>query len=218
MEGDARRPRAYAYFDVQNLFGSLREAWGVSFNEYDPVKLAEAVGDRVGFAVDEVYFYSGRPTGGRRCNLERFWGNKLPALEAAGVHVFSPRTKYDTRPAECPKCHGADVSCARCGLLSQIEVPREKRVDVRIALDLVLHAQQELYEAAIIFSQDGDLEEAVAEAKAVIAAQGREVPFVSAFPFGTRYTRGITRCKPYIFMRDVYDGCIDPNSYGWPAR
>lgn len=214
--GTEKLPRANAYFDAQNLFKSLKEAWGVRYNEYDPVKLAHAIADRRGWALETVYFYTGTPTGGRRRNLERFWGNKLPALRKQGVQVFAPSLKYDNHSAECPACRGSEISCMRCGRLDSIEIPREKTVDVRIALDLVLHAQDQLCDAAIIFSQDQDLQEAVREAKNITLRQERQVTFVSAFPMGVSNSKAITYCSREIFCRDVYEPCIDPDRYSWP--
>lgn len=208
--------RANAYFDVQNLFKSLKEAWGVRYNEYDPIKLASAVAEKRGWLLQDVYYYTGTPRGGRRRNLERFWGNKLPALRDAGVKLFTPGLKYDNHGAECPNCHGSDIVCERCGRLSSVEIPREKTVDVRIALDLVLHSQAQLFDAAIVFSQDQDLQEAVKEAKNLTLAQGRQVTFVSAFPAGCSNAKAITYCSPYIFTKELYTPCIDPDRYSWP--
>ena len=213
-----RRPVAYAYFDTQNLFKSLHEAWGVSYNEYDPRKLATAIAEKRGWEIAEIYFYTGVPDGTRRRRLANFWGNKIPALRGDGVNVFARGLKYDSHAVECPKCHGTGIRCDVCGPLASIEMPREKTIDVRIALDLVLHAQASLYDAAILFSQDQDLQEAVVEAKNTTVQHERQVTFVSAFPQGVSNWKAITYCSPEIFSRALYEPCIDPNRYGWPEE
>jgi hypothetical protein len=210
------KPVAFAYFDAQNLFKSLRDAWGVKYTEYDPRKLAAAIADKRSWVLKEVYFYTGVPDGIHRRRLANFWGNKLPALKTDGVHVYATRLSYDSHTVECPKCHGRDVRCDRCGPLEFVETPREKGIDVRLALDLVSHAQQSLYDAAIVFSQDQDFQEAVRDAKNITIRQEREVKFVSAFPAGVTAFKPIVYCSPEIFSRSLYEDCIDPDRYGFP--
>ena len=48
----------------------------------------------------------------------------------------------------------------------------EKGIDVRLALDVVPMARENLYDVALIFSQDQDLSEAADEVKAISVQQG----------------------------------------------
>ena len=96
------------------------------------------------------------------------------------------------------------------------EKPREKGIDVRLALDIVRLARKNEYDVAIIFSQDAVLEEAVDEVISIQRETKRHIHLESAFPFVTkkqRYSRGLNKTDWIRITKEMYDQCIDSRDY-----
>lgn len=211
--------RANAYFDSQNLFGSIHEVWGYSSHVYDPVALARSVCQTLDFELGTVYFYVGIPDGKRQPNLAKYWNRKLTAIKSQGVEVFASAVRYDNTLHYCPICSQLSLSCKHCGPVTNAKTPREKKTDVRIAVDLITHYVNGDYDAALIFSQDNDFAEAAARVRNIGLAKGENVRFVSAFPAGGSNSRGITHTTPHIIDRKTFDSCLDPREpYGMTPR
>ncbi|MGA2032679.1 MAG: hypothetical protein ABSG68_10505 [Thermoguttaceae bacterium] len=54
--------RAIAFFDGQNLFYAVKQAFGYRWPNYDPRALARAVCGPRGRDLQETYFYTGLPS------------------------------------------------------------------------------------------------------------------------------------------------------------
>src|SRR6185437_14331922 len=91
----------------------------------------------------------------------------------------------------------------------------EKGIDLRLGLDLVKHARLKEFDVAIIFSQDGDLAEAVDDAYEIAKEQGRRISIECAFPITEGHPQqfGIKRTINREFDKVFYDNCIDPYDY-----
>jgi hypothetical protein len=76
-------------------------------------------------------------------------------------------------------------------------------------------ARENLYDVALIFSQDRDLSEAADEVKAISVQQGRSIEVACAFPFSptAENRRGINGTDWIKIDRTTYDACLDPNDY-----
>ncbi len=61
MRIEPEKPRTIALIDGQNLFYAARDAFGYSFPNYDPLKLAKAVCDQKNWHLEQVRFYTGVP-------------------------------------------------------------------------------------------------------------------------------------------------------------
>ena len=184
--------RTIVLVDGQNLFHLAREAWGptppYNYPSYDVGKLAEAlVFLRPGRTVEEVRFYTGVPHQSADPFWNGFWRSKLRHLRNQGIHVYRGR----------------------------INSGGEKGVDVSLALDLVRATYEQRYDAAIIVSQDADFGPAVNLSKEIATAQGRNLSFESAFPFGpgSSYSRGVPGTNWVSIDQAMYDACFDPNDY-----
>src|SRR5437879_1287276 len=101
-----RRPspcRVHAFVDGQNLFHAVKRAWGYTFPNFDPLKLAGAV---CGLAKDrklvEVHFYTGIPRQEKDPRWNAFWSAKIRAMTTAGVRVTTRHLRYGTGPALLP--------------------------------------------------------------------------------------------------------------------
>lgn len=94
--------RAAAFFDGQNLFHAVRQAFGYTYPNYDPVALAEAVCQRQGWQLCEVRFYTGVPDPEDDSFWHHFWTRKLTGLGRRGVAVFSRALRYRNRTVRLP--------------------------------------------------------------------------------------------------------------------
>lgn len=199
-----------AFFDAQNLFRHAMAAFQETPDDnyhhpnFDPKKLHSAVAEKLGFKPNLTRFYSGVPLESDSELWGGYWANRKLALTRAGVLVTTRRLRYHVEQA-------ADGTT--------IAVPQEKGIDIRIALDLVACARRKEFDAAIIFSQDQDLGEAVLEVRSIAKEQGRSVEIVSAFPTSGLATssRGIDKTTWFPMDKAFYDACIDPRDYR-PAK
>ncbi|HUI41473.1 MAG TPA: hypothetical protein VL523_05855 [Terriglobia bacterium] len=76
-------------------------------------------------------------------------------------------------------------------------------------------ARENVYDVAVIFSQDHDLSEAADEVKAISVQQGRWIKVACAFPLSptTDNRRGINQTEWITIDRATYDTCLDPIDY-----
>ena len=92
---------------------------------------------------------------------------------------------------------------------------KEKGIDIRIALNLERVARRDELTAAIIYSQDQDLNEVVSEIEAIGELKGIEIKLASAFATGpaSDFDRGIDRTQWLRFDKQVYDCCHNKTDY-----
>jgi uncharacterized LabA/DUF88 family protein len=197
--------RTVAFIDGQALFHGVKGAFGYNFPNFDPTLLAKAICERAGLALTATRFYTGVPSAVDNAQWNFIWSQKLAFMGSRGVHVFTRPLRY--HPELVTTVSGPTT----------LMVPREKGIDVRIALDVVRLAREQQYDIAMIFSQDQDLAEVVGEVRAIAASQSRWMKVASAFPTSDTYTkrRGIDRTDWHVFDKALYDSCLDPNSYRW---
>jgi hypothetical protein len=120
-----------------------------------------------------------------------------------GVYCFTRQLRYHTEEVALPDGSRGDV-----------QIAREKGIDVRIALDVIGLAHKRAYDVAVIVSQDSDLSEAAAEIRHVAREQRRWIKVASVYldaPGEPR--RGIDLTDWLPFSRSEYDACIDKNDY-----
>ncbi|EDL49449.1 NYN domain-containing protein [Erythrobacter sp. SD-21] len=197
-------PVATGFIDGQNLFKQAKRLFGHREPNFDPVALHREVSRMAGFAPGPVRVYTGIPAANRQPRWHLFWNNKIQAMKRAGVTVT-------TRPLRYRKRQLFDED----GEVETITQAEEKGIDIRIALDLVRMARREELDAAIIYSQDQDLNEVVSEIEAISQLQGREIPLASAFPWAsqTHFDRGIARTQWLRIDQETYGSCVDPADY-----
>ena len=78
------------------------------------------------------------------------------AMRRASIHVTSRPFRYHP-----------ETIAAQDGSSQRVLVPREKGIDLRLALDLVSMARTGQFDVAAVFSQDQDLAEVAAEVRAI---------------------------------------------------
>ncbi len=204
MPPEPATKRAVAYFDGQNLYHAVREAFGYTWPNYDVLALAQAICNRGGWTLDRVQFYTGIPDAQDDPRWNRFWSAKLLHLSRQGVRIFSRPLRYRNKRVKLPD-----------GTEHTFLAGEEKGIDVRIALDVIRGAHRREYDAALIFSQDQDLSEVADEVRAMSREQNRWIKMASAFPLSptSRNRRGINKMDWMSIDRAAYDGCIDPRDY-----
>ena len=187
--------RTLVLIDGQNLYRLAMRAYGhvypYHWPSYDVVKLANALVARVPErTLTEVRFYTGVPSESQNADWHGFWNNKLRNLQRQEVRVYRQ-----------------ELSAAG----------QEKGVDVRLAVELVQATYEQLYDVAVIVSQDADLAPAVAVAREIAQGQNRRVDFESAFPQlpGRRHF-GIPDTTWVPIDKATYDTCLDLSDYRPP--
>lgn len=193
--------RTIVLIDGQNLFPMARRAWASGYAgesslyawpSYDVANLANALVSRIpGLVLSEIRFYTGVPdpkVGPDQRFWHGFWTYKLRSMQNDGVYVYRGRVSSGGQ---------------------------EKGVDVSLALDLVKAAYAQLYDAAIIVSQDWDFGPAVRLAREIAQAQNRPLTIESAYPVGpgSSSRRGIPGTTWIPISQATYDSCIDPADY-----
>jgi uncharacterized LabA/DUF88 family protein len=184
---EPRIKRVISLIDGQNLYRSAKECFGYHFPNFDALALSHAVCNlRDGWHLDQARFYTGVPSVTESALWHHFWQAKLLAMKREGVYTFSRATRNG----------------------------KEKGIDVQIAIDAIGLAHKNLYDVALIFSQDQDLSGIVQEIKKIAAEQGRWIRVACAFPCSPPITkRGINNTDWIEIEKRLYDGCIDARDH-----
>jgi len=204
MPAEPRLKRATAFFDGQNLFHAAKRAFGYSWPNYDPLKLAQVICRTQGWQLEKTCFYTGVPSPDDDSFWNHFWMAKLAQMGRLGIRTFSRSLKYRNQTVKL-----------RGGGVTTVLVGNEKGIDVRLALDVVSAARNDACDVALIFSQDQDLSEVADEVRAISMRQDRWIKVACAFPVSPTYdnTRGINRTDWIRIDRATYDGCLDRRDY-----
>src|SRR5262249_19355337 len=177
------------FIDAQNFFKQAQRCFGdivVSHENYDPLLLANHVVAAVpGGILQTVRYYSGLPWMAHGHLGEADLGNTLNArirhYVSTGGGIFIPTLKQLAyRP---PRTAGGRP------------LGREKGIDVAIAIDVVMGALDDDFDAAIIVSQDKDLNDISRAVGTVRKRTGKWKHLVSAFnvPVGAATAKGIAQ-------------------------
>ena len=143
--------RVILYIDAQNVYRGARDCFGVGGGlahvqgQIDPMAVARLICERAPEgeerAVSQVRVYSGRPESGKQPQAYAAHMRQCAAWERAGVTVITRTLRYFS-----------DFPSVK---------PREKGVDVQLAIDFVAGAIDNRYDVGIIFSTDSDLRPAL---------------------------------------------------------
>lgn len=204
MPPEPSEKRTIAFVDGQNLFHGAREAFGHTFPNYDPLKLARAICGRKGWRLNQTRFYTGVPAPADNAHWHHFWMAKLAVMGTRGIRTYSRPLRYRNKTITLPD-----------GSTTTVLVGQEKGIDVRIALDIVSCALDGACDVVLVFSQDQDLSEVADEIRKIARQQERWIKMACAFPSSptSRNRRGINRTDWLRIDRATYDACIDPNEY-----
>lgn len=189
-------PYAVAFVDGQNLYRCALVAFEHTYPNFDCKALATAICKQHGWTLSQVRFYTGVPTKDRDAKWHDFWARKAMRMSRAGVHVVTRPLRYTEEMLEDGR---------------YIYHPREKGIDVRIAVDILRLAFARAFDVALVFSQDQDLAEVATELREIARRQNRWIKIASAFPVGpkTENKRGINGSDWIKIDRAMYDSCLD---------
>lgn len=196
--------RAIVFIDGQNLFHAALKAFGYTYPNFDPLKLAKSLCTQCGWQLDGVRFYTGVPDIEDDPVWHHFWAAKKLAMVRAGIHVYSRPLRYRNKVVKLPD-----------GTLHTFLVGEEKGIDVRLALDIINLAHKRAYDVALVLSQDQDLSEVADELRIIAREQQRWIKIASAFPQSptVKKGRGINNTEWIRIDRKIYDSCLDPKDY-----
>jgi uncharacterized LabA/DUF88 family protein len=191
--------RVVAFFDGQNLYRSVKAAFGYTFPNYDPTKLAKLICAKQNWHLESVRFYTGIPKPQDDLFWNNFWINKLANLGRQKVIIYK---RYLAK-------REAKTSSGTVPYLV------EKGIDVRIAIDIIRLALKGEYDIALIFSQDQDLSEVAKEIRNISKERNIYIKMASVFPENPdpAYLRGIDKTDWHTISKIEYDSCIDPADY-----
>jgi uncharacterized LabA/DUF88 family protein len=191
------KKRVVSFFDCQNLFKSALELWKYSFPNFNALKLSKLLASKYkdeGWQLAGMRLYTGIHDSKRDPAWHGFWTKKLLAAKNnyPQAVIFTAPLRYDTKG-----------------------MPREKGVDIRIALDLIRMARKNEFDVAMLFSQDNDFSEVANEIRAVSKEYDRWIKIASAFPCdpANPRTKGVRKTDWIHISKEDYDSCIDPTDY-----
>jgi len=200
------RVRVYAFVDGLNLFNWAKRCFRYMHPNYEISKLVQAVlNSEPDRELVSSGFYVGIPSSLDDSKRNAWWTKKLASIGRSGVQVES---RYLKRRELKIRLEGI--------VYFDTTIPRlvEKGIDLKLGLDLVRFARNRVYDAAMIFSQDGDLVEAVEEVHQIAKEQNRWIQVECAYPVAPGVdSRPIRRTIPRQITKAMYDACIDPTDY-----
>lgn len=193
-----------AFIDGQNLFHAAREAFGYTYPNYDPKKLAAAICRQQNWVLQQVRFYTGVPDAEDNPYWSEFWTRKLAQMGRQQVYPYSRPLRYQNSTVTLPD-----------GTKHTYLSAHEKGIDVRLALDVVGLALDDALDVALIFSQDQDLSELGTEIRRIAGRERRWIKIASAYPASPTYPnrRGIDRTDWITIDRTTYQSCLDSRDY-----
>lgn len=157
--------RAVSFIDGQNLYHGVREAFGVSYPNFDPLALSRMICQRQGWELIQVRFYTGIPDPKEDEFWHTFWSKKIAQMKRNPlIWAYSRPLRY--AKSEIP-LSGSETK--------SISIPREKGIDIRIALDITWLARENEYDTALLFSQDQDFSEVAAEIRKIAQKEERDI-------------------------------------------
>ncbi len=194
-------PKVTVFVDYQNAHLSGHENWcdhGEQAHHclIHPLKLAEAtVRKRApGGVIEQVRVYRGRPDprkdamGASRSDRQR------------SVWEADPRVKLFRRELRYPDNWGQDDCYER---------PREKGIDVWLAVDLVHMAMKQAFEVGIVFSRDSDLVPALELAFDMPGVHLEAAAWQGASRLGLKYRKLFC----HLLSEDDFHACRDATDY-----
>jgi hypothetical protein len=94
--------RTIAFFDGQNLFYAVKQAFGYRWPNYDPLALARAVCGARGWDLQGTYFYTGLPSAKDDSFWNHFWNAKLAVMGTRGIRTYWLHLKYRNQTVSLP--------------------------------------------------------------------------------------------------------------------
>ena len=194
------------FIDYQNVYRRARDAFTpkVGASHWDGQINPRLVGDEIvnlgrvhdpSMTLAFVRIYRGLPDGGRDPKGHGACSKQVSAWKAL------PAVEVTTRPLRYPWGYPA-------------EKPTEKGIDVQLAIDFVLMAQQKRFDVGVIFSADTDLRPALEAVRTLKAAQVAVAAWKPPSGYPTRLSLpGAAPVWCHFLSEAVYRRVADPTDY-----
>lgn len=196
-------PSVVVFIDYQNTHMSAHELfcdYGAPIHEcvIHPVRLAEEIiAQRApGGVLQQVRVYRGRPD----TRKERLLGIANDRQMSAWIR--DPRVVVQRRPLHYPLDFG-EPTCT--------ERPREKGIDVSLAIDMVRMAFEKSYEVGIVVTRDTDL------VPPVEMIRDLELAHIETAGWDRASRIRVPRVFHHTLSEDVFDRSRDPREYVQPS-
>lgn len=183
--------RAIAFIDGSNVRYAAKEAFGDEIGNHNPLALAKLVCEENGWQLSGVHYYIGVPDINVTEDGHYAWMKRCSRWRRQGVNVFTRALQHD-----------------------DAGTPREKGIDVRLALDVMAHHTRGDFDVAIIFSQDQDFSEVVDEVKSAARLRDQWIQVVSAFPHSdqSKNGKGISGTLPVQISGSLFEQALDTSA------
>lgn len=200
--------RVVVFIDGQNFYSDCRDVFG--HGETHPHLLGREIckpefgPDRL---LKEVRFYTGIHTPERNVRMNSYMQKRLAVMKQNEITVFSRPLKYSQAFIEDRNNPGHCI---------KVWKGREKGVDVRIALDMVMMAFNGEYEIASLVSRDSDLDEAIRDVYKIREITGKWLAVenvVCVPPVGSPLKRLHLARRPIKIDHDIFDRIRDDTNY-----
>ncbi|MBC7252725.1 MAG: NYN domain-containing protein [Actinobacteria bacterium] len=176
QKGDIpKRPsplRVVVFIDGQNFYNDCKRNFGKG--ETHPHLLGQELCSEA-FGTDrrlvQVRFYTGIHTPDRNPRMHAIMTKRIEEMKRNDVYVFTRPLKYSLEWVKDRTLPDNSI---------QKWKGREKGVDVKLALDLVMMAVEDKYDVAVVVSTDTDLDEAVEEVLILRQELGRWIAVENA--------------------------------------
>lgn len=186
--------RVAVFVDYQNVYKRARECFGWSgmphmIGQVDPVKLGVRLAAGADRKLTHLGFYRGMPSSKHDAKGFGACQRQVSAWERQKVAVTTRPLNY-RNPLE----------------------PKEKGIDVRIALDFVMMAMRDEYDVGILFSADTDLLPALESVREIKGPGAVEVAaWVPDYGYANRLQIDQMWC--HLLKRDDFHHLFDPTDY-----
>ena len=204
--GIVETKRVAVFVDAQNLYHSIKEAFGATNLRINEIALArklcedirkreiyvlEVMSQNIPWNIMSIDFYMAMPNETYDPELHRFWEGKKKYLRDRQVKVHEVDITYipisGTRDPE-RKIHG---------------------IKEKIMVDLLRFTIERRFDVALIFSRNRRLQPAAEQMKSILQDQHRQARIYSAYPISRNVgePHGIPSTDWFPFDQDVYDAC-----------
>lgn len=202
--------RVVVFIDGQNFYNDCRVLFGRG--ETKPHLLGQelcspAFGSNR--TLEQVRFYTGIHDPRRDSTMNSYMSRRLQTMRNNGVETIQRPLKYSEAVVE-------DIN--NPGSYIRIWKGREKGIDVRIALDMVMMALDDEYDVASLVSTDTDLEEAIKDIYELRERIGRWIAVENVIckpPAGYPVKRLRSAKRIIKIDQGIFDRIRDDYNY-WP--
>ena len=102
MAVEPTNPRTLAFIDGQNLFYAVKESFGYSYPNYEPLSLSKAICEKYRWDLHKVHFYTGVPDIEDDPFWNHFWAAKLAQMGRMEINIFSRPLRYRNQTIKLP--------------------------------------------------------------------------------------------------------------------